>query len=169
MEFGSVAAIAGVVFSVRFSSAALLISIRNSRDTRAYKDPVFVLECEPIVLDKALDGSAEQTQVRMKLVNSGESFATDVSIVAEFDPYGLHVRPAEWALVPKDGGSVPWNTSVGVSDFGGAGVLQALDTAKGQNLCTVKFRSQAGHKRKVRIPLPDVFSFVTYKDSNQIF
>ncbi|MHA7176175.1 hypothetical protein ACX80D_05925 [Arthrobacter sp. Sr24] len=169
MKFGSVAAVAGVVFWVLFSSAALLISIRNSRDTRAYKDPVFVLECEAIVLDKAVDGSAEQAQVCMKLVNSGESFATDVSIVAEFDPYGLHVRPAEWAFVPKDGGSVPWYTSVGVSDHGGAGVLQALDTSKGENLCTVKFRSQAGHKREVRIPLPDVFAFVTFKDSNQIY
>lgn len=164
MEFGSIAAIAGVVVSLVFSALALWMSIKNSRDTRAYKDPVFVLECEPMVLDPMAPLVEEQARVTFKLVNQGEAFARDVRIHAEFDPFGLHVPASAWPYVERSGGSVLWSTAVPVTKEA-AGVLSQVDAAKDQNMCLVVCRSQAGHKVRQRIPLPDIYSFVTWQES----
>lgn len=167
MEFGSVAAIAGAVISLVFSLLAFKVSLKNSRDTRAYKDPVFVMECVPMVLDRNASHTEQQDQVTFKLINKGDAFATDVQASAEFDPFGLQVHKMDWPFVERSGGHVLWTTQVGVTPAS-AGILSQVDMTSGANMCVINFRSQAGHECTQRIPLPNVFSFVTFKEE-QIF
>lgn len=127
--------------------------------TRAYKDPVFVMECAPMHLADA-PMLEEPRGIEMFLVNKGDSFARDVRWSANFDPYGIKVSPQEWPHIEGKGGRVRVMTPFTVSSMVGMPILEDLLRRKDDAAyATVAFTSQSGHKVRQKVLLPNPYDF----------
>lgn len=161
MEIGSFAAF----FAAAVSLVVSIFSIRQSRlaqrDTRSYKDAVFVLEPLPFELRPNLPHDQLQAQVAFRLVNKGESFATDVRAKGDFDPFGLHLPIMKWHHIAGGGGAVEWQTGEPITSMS-SGVFDRLQSGSDAALCTVEFISQAGQARVQQIPIPRVYDAATF-------
>lgn len=128
--------------------------------TRAYQDPLFVMECEPRHIPAAPAGEPSQP-VKMYLVNRGNSFAKDVQWVANYDPYGVAVPLQSWPLIEGKGGRVSVVTPF-VAGSMSMGVIGLLVSRKdGAAYATVTFVTQSGHTKTEQVLLPDPRHFST--------
>ncbi|AYN55814.1 hypothetical protein PP635_gp35 [Arthrobacter phage Auxilium] len=140
------------------AAVAAWISYRAIRTTRAYQDPVFVMECEPVDWQAYPPGGIKE-QVPMVLVNKGNSHAKDVTWSADFDPFHLHAPEQSWPLVEGNGGRVAV-MSLFRADGHGAGVLSSLvQRTDGARQCTVTCTSQAGHRFSQKVNLPNPYEY----------
>jgi len=154
----------GVAVSIVFSLLAWNQARAALRDTRAYKDAVFVLEWEPFEMDFSADPMANQGRVTLKLINKGESFARDVELKANFDPYGLVIPIGRWSHIAGGGASVLHPTLVDVTSHAALG-LPSPNLTGGENLCSVAFTSQAGHRSTQLVPFPYPHQFAIHTDA----
>lgn len=135
------------------AAVAAWVSHRAIKVTRAYQDPLFVMECEPKDIPAAPMGEPDRP-VYMYLVNKGNSSARDVRWVANFDPYGIQVRPQEWPLIEK-GARVYVQTPFMASSMRMPVLWQLLHSENAAAYATISYKTQSGERREEQVLLPD--------------
>lgn len=137
------------------AAAAAAASYKAIKVTRAYQDPVFVMGCIPLTIDAAPAPGAPIQHISMTLINKGTSFARNVRWSANFDPFGISVKPQEWPHI-EAGGQVSFYTGFTVHMASNLPVLEDLLARKDDAAyATVTFTSQSGHAITQKVLLPD--------------
>jgi hypothetical protein len=146
------------------AAIAVGVSYRAIKVTRAYQDPVFVMECEP---RNWLDVTGDAEGVIMYLVNKGNSFARDVRWSADYDPLNVATTDQTWAFIQGNGGKVHVEVPFRATWMGSPVLGQLINRNDEASLCTVTFRSQAGHKVTQKVHWPNPYDFRPQEDASQ--
>lgn len=151
--------VSGQGLALVVGAIAVWVSYRAIRVTRAYQDPVFVMECDPVDWQAYDWSNGVKEQVPLVLINKGNAFAKNVTWSADFDPFHLETQEQSWPLIEGNGGRVSV-MSLFKADNMSAGTLSTLvQRTDGARECTVTCTSQAGHKITQKVNLPNPYDY----------